>query len=105
MQHSANFNGGTPTATYVIIVQAAAPATLDRHPRRGHDRHRGRRRAHARRSTRARRCDSTTSGSSNAQWWQDGFTDGADPEYEEQILPLAAECLAGAQRVLDIGTR
>jgi hypothetical protein len=40
----------------------------------------------------------------NAQWWQDGFTDGADPEYEEQILPLAAECLTGARRVLDIGT-
>ena len=27
----------------------------------------------------------------HADWWQDGFTDGADPEYEEQILPLAAE--------------
>jgi SAM-dependent methyltransferase len=40
----------------------------------------------------------------NAQWWVDGFTDGADPEYEEQILPLAAECLAGARRVLDVGT-
>jgi SAM-dependent methyltransferase len=40
----------------------------------------------------------------NAQWWQDGFTDGADPEYEEQILPLAAECLTGARRVLDVGT-
>jgi len=40
----------------------------------------------------------------NAQWWQDGFTDGADPEYEEQILPLSAECLAGARRVLDVGT-
>ena len=24
----------------------------------------------------------------NAGWWQDGFTDGADAEYEEQILPL-----------------
>ena len=36
-------------------------------------------------------------------WWQDGFTDGADPEYEEQILPLAARELAGAQRVLDVG--
>jgi SAM-dependent methyltransferase len=36
-------------------------------------------------------------------WWQDGFTDGADPEYTEQILPLAATELAGAQRVLDIG--
>ena len=40
----------------------------------------------------------------HAGWWQDGFTAGADPEYEEQILPLAAEQLAGARRVLDIGT-
>jgi SAM-dependent methyltransferase len=40
----------------------------------------------------------------HAGWWQDGFTDGADPEYEEQIIPLAAECLAGARRVVDIGT-
>lgn len=39
----------------------------------------------------------------HAGWWQDGFTAGADPEYEEQILPLAAEHLAGAARVLDIG--
>jgi SAM-dependent methyltransferase len=39
----------------------------------------------------------------NAQWWQEGYTEGADPEYEEQMLPLAAEDLAGAQRVLDIG--
>ncbi|WP_436795779.1 class I SAM-dependent methyltransferase [Actinospongicola halichondriae] len=40
----------------------------------------------------------------HADWWQDGFTDGVDPEYEEQILPLAAEHLAGARRVVDIGT-
>jgi SAM-dependent methyltransferase len=40
----------------------------------------------------------------NAGWWQEGFTDGADAEYEEQILPLAQECLVGAQRVLDVGT-
>jgi SAM-dependent methyltransferase len=40
----------------------------------------------------------------HASWWQAGFTDGADAEYEEQILPLARECLAGAQRVLDVGT-
>jgi SAM-dependent methyltransferase len=39
----------------------------------------------------------------NAGWWQQGFTDGADPEYEEQILPLAAEHLAGTTRVLDVG--
>lgn len=40
----------------------------------------------------------------HAGWWQEGFTDGADPEYEEQILPLAVEYLDGARRVLDVGT-
>lgn len=39
----------------------------------------------------------------HATWWIDGFTDGADPEYEEQILPLAARELAGRARVLDVG--
>lgn len=39
----------------------------------------------------------------HADWWQAGFTDGADPEYVEQILPLAVECLRGARRVLDVG--
>jgi SAM-dependent methyltransferase len=39
----------------------------------------------------------------HARWWIEGFTDGADPEYEEQILPIAAAELAGAGRVLDIG--
>jgi len=39
----------------------------------------------------------------NAAWWIEGFTEGADPEYEEQILPLAAEHLAGATAVLDVG--
>ncbi|MBA3289306.1 MAG: methyltransferase domain-containing protein [Acidimicrobiia bacterium] len=39
----------------------------------------------------------------HARWWIDGFTDGADPEYEEQILPLAASELAGARRILDVG--
>jgi SAM-dependent methyltransferase len=39
----------------------------------------------------------------HAGWWQRNFTDGADPEYEEQILPLADEHLRGATRVLDIG--
>jgi SAM-dependent methyltransferase len=39
----------------------------------------------------------------HAGWWIDGFTEGADPEYEEQILPLAAQELAGATRVLDVG--
>jgi SAM-dependent methyltransferase len=40
----------------------------------------------------------------HAGWWQEAFTEGADPEYEEQILPLAAEHLAGAERLLDVGT-
>ena len=39
----------------------------------------------------------------HAAWWIDGFTDGADPEYVEQILPLAAEHLRGAGDVLDVG--
>jgi SAM-dependent methyltransferase len=39
----------------------------------------------------------------NAGWWQREFTAGADPEYEEQILPLVARHLVGARRVLDIG--
>ncbi|MDQ6782755.1 MAG: class I SAM-dependent methyltransferase [Actinomycetota bacterium] len=39
----------------------------------------------------------------NAGWWQEGFSEGADEEYNEQILPLAARHLAGAQRVLDVG--
>jgi SAM-dependent methyltransferase len=39
----------------------------------------------------------------HAGWWIEGFTDGADPEYVEQILPLAAAELVGATRVLDIG--
>jgi SAM-dependent methyltransferase len=40
----------------------------------------------------------------HAEWWQREFTEGADPEYTEQILPLAGERLAGARRVLDVGT-
>ena len=39
----------------------------------------------------------------HAGWWQEHFTDGADPEYEEQMLPLASEHLAGAKRVIDVG--
>jgi SAM-dependent methyltransferase len=40
----------------------------------------------------------------HATWWQDAFTDGADAEYTEQIVPLAQEHLAGALDVLDVGT-
>tara|TARA_B110000014_G_scaffold240471_1_gene208586 strand:+ start:5307 stop:6116 length:810 start_codon:yes stop_codon:yes gene_type:complete len=39
----------------------------------------------------------------HADWWQRGFSKGADPEYEEQILPLAADLLKGFTRILDVG--
>jgi len=39
----------------------------------------------------------------HAAWWQSEFTDGADPEYEEQVLPLIESLLHGARRVLDVG--
>lgn len=39
----------------------------------------------------------------NAGWWQSGFTEGVDAEYEEQILPWIASELAGATCVLDVG--
>jgi SAM-dependent methyltransferase len=40
---------------------------------------------------------------SHARWWIDGFSEGADPEYEEQILPLIAAHLDGVDRLLDVG--
>lgn len=39
-----------------------------------------------------------------APWWRQTFTHGADAEYELQILPLAIAHVAGARRVLDLGT-
>ena len=33
----------------------------------------------------------------HAGWWQDAFTDGADAEYTEQILPMAAANLGGGR--------
>jgi SAM-dependent methyltransferase len=39
-----------------------------------------------------------------AGWWQRTFTEGADPEYTEQILPLVAEHVGGARTVLEVGT-
>ena len=33
----------------------------------------------------------------HAAWWQHTFTGGADPEYEDQILPLVARHLDGAR--------
>jgi len=40
----------------------------------------------------------------HAEWWQSGFTEGADPEYEEQIIPLLERHVAGGRRVLDVGS-
>ena len=40
----------------------------------------------------------------HTDWWVDGFTDGADPEYVEQIVPIATEHLVGAASVIDVGT-
>jgi len=39
----------------------------------------------------------------HAEWWQREFTEGADPEYTEQILPLVAEHLDGVADLLDLG--
>lgn len=39
----------------------------------------------------------------HAQWWQDQFTDGVDPEYTEQIIPLILRHLPLRGSVLDIG--
>lgn len=38
-----------------------------------------------------------------AAWWRATFTNGADVEYDHQILPLAAAHLAGCLRILDLG--
>lgn len=40
---------------------------------------------------------------SHATWWQESFTDGADPEYVEQIIPLVLSHCKDARYVLDIG--
>ena len=40
----------------------------------------------------------------NAEWWQNSFTDGANAEYSEQLLPLIVELVRGFEEVLEIGT-
>ena len=39
-----------------------------------------------------------------AGWWRRTFANGADLEYELQILPLAADGLGGCRHLLDVGT-
>ncbi len=38
-----------------------------------------------------------------AEWWRTTFTNGADVEYDRQILPLATAHLTGCRRILDLG--
>ena len=40
----------------------------------------------------------------NAEWWQKSFTNGANAEYSEQLLPLIVGLMNGFQKVLEIGT-
>ncbi|SVA97803.1 uncharacterized protein METZ01_LOCUS150657 [marine metagenome] len=40
----------------------------------------------------------------NAEWWQNSFTNGANAEYSEQLLPLVVELMNGFHKVLEIGT-
>ncbi len=40
----------------------------------------------------------------NAAWWQEHFTGGVDPEYEEQILPMVRRHLGGRRCVVEVGT-
>lgn len=39
----------------------------------------------------------------HAKWWQDDFTEGADPEYADQIVPLTRELLGDRRHVIDLG--
>jgi len=39
----------------------------------------------------------------HAGWWQEQFTDGVDPEYTEQILPLIMQHLPLRGSMLDVG--
>lgn len=38
-----------------------------------------------------------------AEWWIREFTDGVDPEYVDQIIPMVVADLGGGGRVLDLG--
>lgn len=40
---------------------------------------------------------------SHAAWWQENFTEGADPEYVEQILPLVDSWIPKEGLLIDIG--
>lgn len=40
----------------------------------------------------------------HAQWWQETFTGGADREYEDQMIPMVLDHLAGVTSLIDLGT-
>ncbi len=39
----------------------------------------------------------------HASWWRETFAEGADLEYAQEVMPLIAASLTGAQRILDVG--
>ena len=39
----------------------------------------------------------------HARWWKETYTEGADPEYAGEIIPLVLSELAPQRRILDIG--
>lgn len=47
--------------------------------------------------------NTTTEWEMYSEWWQEGFTDGADAEYTEQIIPLILEHLPATGTLVDIG--
>lgn len=51
------------------------------------------------------RSDPSTEWEEHADWWRANFTEGRDPEYEEQLLPLLRELVAPTlgDRILDAG--
>ena len=43
----------------------------------------------------------TDSWDRHATWWRDNFTEGADPEYEEQLIPLVLANLPEGGRLIN----
>ena len=39
----------------------------------------------------------------HAQWWNEGFTDGADAEYAEQVIPMIVDRLPTSGLAVDLG--
>ena len=39
----------------------------------------------------------------NAEWWQENFSNGKNKEYSNQLLPLIVELMNGCKKIIDIG--